>query len=86
MVAIETPGKGRLLVFNQPGDVANIVRALSTVATKRQARVEKELGGMSTNDMLREALKMPELRDGVIAELSKMPELREMLRAALGET
>jgi hypothetical protein len=87
LIAIEDPedDRGRLLIFNQPADVANIVRALSTVATKRRKDVDKELGAMSPGQMIKEALNMPELRDAVVAEMSQNPEMREVLKAALGD-
>jgi hypothetical protein len=82
--AIEGKSDGRLLVFNQPTDVAGIIRALGAVATKRAERVEKDLGGKSVKDMLSEVVKVPSLREGLMSELAKEPLLREALSAAMG--
>lgn len=70
--AIETGGaRGRLLVMDQPGDIAGFVRALGGVSTKKKKRADDELGGKSLSELLTEAMKSPSLRPALIAALGK---------------
>jgi GNAT superfamily N-acetyltransferase len=70
--AIETGGaSGRLLVMDQPGDIAGFVRALGGVSTKKKKRADDELGGKSLNELLTEAMKSPSLRPALMAALGE---------------
>jgi hypothetical protein len=66
LLAIESGStKGKLLMFEQPKDVAGFVRALGAVATKRKKRIDEELGEKTLDELIEEARKIPSLRQAL---------------------